>query len=273
MDDILIVKALDKFFQAEANADGRVVLDGVDFTVGKGEFVGVLGASGSGKSALMGILMGLDNASGGSAFVDGRDVTRMPKDEVVVFRREKIGMLFRDYKLLENLTAKENIALPLILNGKSPGEIDVLVDGMMDFLGIEWLGERAVYDLSDEEKQQVAAARVLVVNPVILLADEPTGNMNSFSAENILQMLTVMNEDSGTTILMATHDPFVVSYCQRVLFMRDGKIVAEIKRGGDRVAFLENILAAELKLRTFATFEGSKPSDELSTADDEEFAK
>ena len=194
MTDILMIKSLNKHY----DAGGKTVLNDIDLTVAKGEFVGIFGPSGCGKTTLFNILTGLDYATSGAAYIDGRDMTKMLKNEIAPFRRQKVGTLFRDIRLIDGLTVKENISFPLILNGKTPKEMNEIVEGMMDFLGIEGLSNKAISDITQEEMQQVSAARALVVNPMILLADEPTGDLDSTSVANFMEMLMVMTEPAGT---------------------------------------------------------------------------
>lgn len=245
MTEALIIKSLTK--TNSTYADKINVLDDINLTVAKGEFVAILGASNSGKTTLLNILTGLENATGGAAYIDGRDVTKMSKDEIAVFRRQKTGSIFREINLLDSLSVRENIALPLTIDGKQPSEIDEIIDGMMDFLGIEGLAAKMVNTLTGEEKQLVSAARALVVNPIICFADEPTGGLDSNAAANIMEMLEIMNANSETTILLATHDAFVASYCSRVVFIVDGKIVLDIVRNGSRIDFLKRILSAQFQ--------------------------
>jgi len=243
MTEPLIIKSLTKTHSAESYAE--TIFDNLNLTMAKGEFVAILGASGSGKSTLLNILTGMDNATSGAAYIDGRDVTKMPQDEVVLFRRQKTGTVSRESNLIDSLSVRENIALPLILDGKTPVEISEIVDGMLDFLGIEDLASMEVDALSNEQKQRVSIARTLVVNPVICFADEPTGNLDSSATENIMEMLALINSDSEITILLVTHDAFVASYSKRVILMADGKITMELLREGSRVEFLKKILSAQ----------------------------
>jgi len=235
--DIIIAKELTKTYPHQAPA-----LDNVSIAVAKGEFVGIVGPSGSGKTTLLNILSGMDTATSGAAYIDGQDITNMAGDELVMFRRQKIGCIFRDFNLIDSLTVRENIALPLALNKKTAAEIEEIVEGMMDFFGIEQLAHAMPHAICGEQKQRVSAVRAMVVNPVVCYADEPTGRLNSHAAANVMEMLTLMNSDNDTTILMATHDALVASYCTRVVFLLDGKITGEISRRGSRQDFLDEIL-------------------------------
>ena len=244
----LIIKSLVKTHSSYA--ENINVLDGVDLVIEKGEFVAMLGPSSGGKTALLNILTGLEDATSGNAYIDGKDITTMAKEELIDFRRQKTGYIFREVNLIDSLSARENIALPLIVDGKKPAEIEEIIDGMMDFLGIESLGQKEIAELTGEEKQLVSAARALVVNPLICFADEPTGGLDSNSSANIMEMLEIMNANSETTILLATHDALVASYASRVVFMIDGKIILDISREeSSRSDFLGRILSAQFEMR------------------------
>jgi len=242
MQNSIVAKNLSKIYRAAMGAGEVRALDGVDLTVAQGEFIGIMGPSGSGKTTLLNLLSGIDQASGGEAFIDGRDIIKMKRDELALFRRQKIGYIFQDFNLLDSLTVKENIALPLILDRHAPGQIEEAVGKLLHFFGIADLAEKAPYNISGGQKQRVAAARALVANPAVCYADEPTGNLDSTASANIMEMLTDMNEKGGATILMVTHDAFAASYCKRIIFIKDGKITLQINRGGDRRAFFDKIL-------------------------------
>jgi putative ABC transport system ATP-binding protein len=166
----------------------------------------------------------------------------MSKDELALFRRQKIGYIFQDYNLLDSLTVKENIALPLILDKNPPEKIEESVTKLLDFFDITDLADKAPFNISGGQKQRVAAARALVVNPAVCYADEPTGNLDSKSSANIMQMLQEMNDMQGATILMVTHDAFAASYCKRIIFIKDGAVNLQINRAGERREFFDKIL-------------------------------
>lgn len=267
MADLIVVKSLTKYNSDMVEAHD---LNGIDFSVEKGEFVGLFGPSGSGKTALLNVISGIENPTGGMAYVDGRDITKMARDELVLFRRQKIGYIFKDFNLLDSLTVKENIALPLTLEGKPTSEINEIVEGMMDFFGIEELAEIPPNYLTGEQKQRVSAARAMVVNPVVCYANEPTGHLDSAASANIMEMLTVMNANSGTTILMATNDAVTASYCKRVIFINDGIITAELKRTGTRQEFLSQILSTYIEEDTFkGDFSNDLPPVDTETFEEE----
>ena len=242
MQPIIMAKNITKIYRAGI---GEVkALDAVDLTVIPGEFICIMGPSGSGKTTLLNLLSGIDNATGGEALIEGKDITKMKRDELALFRREKIGYIFQDFNLLDSLTVRENIALPLILSNQKPKQITESVDALMDFFGIADLAEKAPYHISGGQKQRVAAARALVVNPAVCYADEPTGNLDSKSSANIMEMLTDMNEKGNATILMVTHDAFAASFCKRIIFIKDGKITLQLNRAPStsRRTFFDKIL-------------------------------
>jgi putative ABC transport system ATP-binding protein len=242
MKDIIEVENLTKIYRSFKGAKEVTALDGISLNVKQGEFIGVMGPSGSGKTTLLNILSGVDTSTTGTVNIEGRNIAEMKKDELALFRRQRIGYIFQDFNLLESLTMKENIALPMILDKKLPEEIEKRVDELMQFFRINDLEEKYPYHASGGQKQRVAAARALSTDPAVCFADEPTGNLDSRSSANIMEMLTQMNEEKNSTILMVTHDAFAASYCKRIIFIRDGKISLQIQRAGDRKAFFDKIL-------------------------------
>jgi putative ABC transport system ATP-binding protein len=242
MHDLIEVENLTKIYRSFKGAKEVTALNGISLTVKKGEFIGVMGPSGSGKTTLLNILSGVDSATEGTVRIEGRNIAQMKKDELALFRRQRTGYIFQDFNLLDSLTLKENIALPLILDKKPPHEIEKRVHGLMEFFGITELAGKYQYHISGGQRQRVAAARALAADPAVCFADEPTGNLDSKSAAGIMEMLTQMNEQKDCTILMVTHDAFAASYCKRIIFIKDGKVNAQILRAGDRKAFFDKIL-------------------------------
>lgn len=206
-------------------------LKGVDFSVEKGEFVGIMGASGSGKTTLLNILSTLDKPTSGRVFVNQQDITMLKKNQMADFRGREIGFIFQDFNLLENLTNRENIALPLSLQGVKARAINDQVESIASRLGIEQILDKYPAEISGGQKQRVASARALVHNPAILYGDEPTGALDSKSATELLETMAELNQKDHVSILMVTHDPFSASYAQRILFIKDGKIGKELKKG------------------------------------------
>ena len=206
-------------------------LDGVSFSVEEGEFVAVMGASGSGKTTLLNLIATIDSVSSGSIFVDGRDVTTMREEELVAYRGLKLGFVFQEYNLLDTLTVYENIVLPLTLRGGSRGGVESRAAEIMDAFGIAQLRDKFPNELSGGERQRTACARALIGKPSLIIADEPTGALDSRNSRNLMRLLRMMNETHGATILTVTHDPAVAAYATRVLFLRDGRLFDEVRRG------------------------------------------
>ncbi len=230
MADILQTQALRKQYQM-----GEVTVDalrGVDFDVRQGEFVAIMGPSGSGKSTLLHLMGGLDNATDGQVTLAGRRLAHMTDDEVTLIRRRQVGFVFQFFNLLPTLTAAENTALPLLIDGKRLEDYAARVDELLDLVGLSERRDHKPDQLSGGEQQRVAIARALVTEPAIVLADEPTGNLDSQSGKEVLSLLRRACDGKGQTIVMVTHDPYAASYADRVVFLRDGQMVREL-RGDD----------------------------------------
>lgn len=242
MKRIIEVENLTKQYNGFRGTKDTMALDGVNLTAQAGEFIGVMGASGSGKTTLLNVLSGVDNATTGQVIIDGKDIAKMKKDGLALFRRRKMGYIFQDFNLLDSLTIKENIALPLILDKVPPKEVESRVRELLAYFGIDETANKYPYLISGGQKQRAAAARALIPNPAVIFADEPTGNLDSKSSHNIMQMLSDMNNERGATILMVTHDAFAASWCKRIIFIKDGKIHNEIQSSGNRKEFFDSIL-------------------------------
>lgn len=206
-------------------------LKGVSFNVAPGEFVGIMGASGSGKTTLLNILSTLDKPTTGSVAINGTDITKLKGDKLADFRANEVGFIFQDFNLLESLTARENIALPLALQNVSAKKSAAAVESIAQTLGIAEILDSYPTEISGGQKQRVAAARALVHEPAILFGDEPTGALDSDSARELLAMMRDLNEQQHISILLVTHDPFSASYAKRILFIKDGVIGKELVRG------------------------------------------
>lgn len=243
--EILRVNNLTKIYSSYKGAKEVTALGGINLSVNKGEFVGIMGPSGSGKTTLLNILSGIDKSTSGEVDISNNDMSKMKKDQLALFRRKNIGYIFQDFNLLDSLTLEENIALPLILDKKNPSEIDKRVTDLMRFFNIVDLKKKYPYHISGGQKQRVAAARALINDPAIIFADEPTGNLDSKSADNIMGTISKMNEEVESTVLMVTHDPFAASFCKRIIFIKDGKIKMEITSNGDRKKFFDKILEVQ----------------------------
>ena len=247
VETILTVEHLVREYGSRGGATRAI--DGVSFSVERGEFVGIMGASGSGKSTLLNCVSTIDVPTAGHIFVEGREITGLKPREVSRFRRERLGFIFQDCQLLDTLTAFENIALALTIRGVPAGQVEDRVREMAELLEIGGQLDRYPYQLSGGERQRVAAARAMVTSPALVLADEPTGALDSKSARLLLDRLSVLNRERGATILMVTHDAFTASYCGRILFLRDGKLFAQLERGGmDRRAFFRAVIGVVTEL-------------------------
>lgn len=205
-------------------------VDHVSFYVDKGGFIGIMGASGSGKTTILNILSTIDTMSDGHVFYDKVDISRMSEARLSDFRRKNLGFVFQDYNLLDTLTIEENIMLPMSLSGGKKEEIESRIKNISELLHIEDILHKFPYEVSGGQKQRAACARALVNNPKLILADEPTGALDSKSSAMLLHTLQIMNRELGATILMVTHDVFSACYCERILFLSDGKICAELNR-------------------------------------------
>lgn len=238
---VLEVSHIEKVYGARGNMT-RALAD-VSFTVAEGDFVGIMGASGSGKSTLLNCISTIDSVTSGTVAINGVDVTKMKPAKLTRFRREQLGFIFQDSNLLDTLTARENIALPLTIGRVPAREVLTRVEDVAGRLGIAEVLEKYPYQMSGGQQQRVAAARALVTDPAMILADEPTGALDSKSARLLLESFEVMNERYNSTVLMVTHDSFAASYTRRVLFIRDGRIFTELRRGDmARQAFFERIM-------------------------------
>lgn len=238
---VLEVAHLEKVYGALGNVTRA--LNDVSFTVNRGEFVGIMGASGSGKSTLLNCVSTIDSATSGTIRINGQDVTRMKQAKLSQFRREELGFIFQDSKLLDTLTARENIALPLTIARTNSVEISTRVQDVAARLSISQVLDKYPYQMSGGQQQRVAAARALVTDPTMIMADEPTGALDSKSARLLLESLEALNRRLRAAVLMVTHDSFAASYTSRVLFIRDGKIFTELRRGDtDRREFFDRIM-------------------------------
>ncbi|MDF7639543.1 ABC transporter ATP-binding protein [Lactobacillus sp. ESL0791] len=231
MTDILKVDQVTKTY-GKRNEKQYQALKGINFSVAAGEFVAIMGASGSGKTTLLNILSTLDTPTTGHVFINHEDISTLNTKQMADFRSKQIGFIFQDFNLLENLTNRENIALPLTLQGQSARKIKPLIDKIAKRLEISEILDKYPAQLSGGQKQRVAAARALVHQPAILLADEPTGALDSKSARELLDTMEDLNQNDGVTTLMVTHDPFSASFANRIMFIKDGKIGEQVMKDG-----------------------------------------
>ena len=243
MEKIVSVNEVKKTY-GKGNQKKTQALKGISFEVEKGEFVGIMGASGSGKSTLLNLLATLDKPTDGKIQINQADVTKLSGNQLADFRSREIGFIFQDFNLLENLTAAENIAVPLSLQGAKSKVIHRRVAEVAKRLSIDGILNSYPAQISGGQKQRVAAARALITQPTILLGDEPTGALDSNSARDLLDTMEELNQRDQVSILLVTHDPFSASYCQRILFIKDGVIYQEVKRENQtREAFYRQILS------------------------------
>lgn len=240
MEKIINVQHLSKSYGTRNNK--VTVLNDLNFTVEKGEFVGIMGPSGAGKTTLMNILSTILLPTMGSVKIAGADITQMRESRLTDFRREKLGFIFQDFNLIDSLTVKGNIILPLTVSKLSNNEIEERVLRLAGILRIEQILTRYPEEISVGQQQRTAAARALISKPLVLFADEPTGSLDSKSATEFLNYLDDVNLHEETTILMVTHDPYTASYCNRVLFIKDGRFFAEIVRRSSRKDFFEKVI-------------------------------
>lgn len=241
MNTILKVQDIEKVYGNK----GKVThaLNGVSFEVNKGEFLGIMGSSGSGKSTLLNCISTIDTLTSGHVYVDEEDITLLSGSKLSKFRRSKLGFMFQDYNLLDTLTAYENISLALSINHCPVSKMKQEIDNVALALNIEKVLHKYPYEMSGGQQQRVAAARAMVSHPSLLLADEPTGALDSKSAKMLLKSLEDLNRNQEATILMVTHDAYNASFCKRIIFIKDGEIFNELYKGGhDRKTFFNSIM-------------------------------
>ena len=241
MENILTVQNVEKYYGSKSSL--TKALDNISFSVEEGEFTAIMGASGSGKTTLLNCIGTIDRVTAGTICIGGTDLGRLKGGALNQFRREELGFIFQDFNLMDTLTAYENIALSLSIKKVPVAEIETRVNAIAQQLEITDILQKYPYQISGGQKQRVAAARALVTEPKLVLADEPTGALDSKSAKMLLERLSYLNETVGATILMVTHDSFTASYAKRILFLKDGKLFHEILRGNDtRKQFFDKII-------------------------------
>ena len=238
---MLQVKNIEKYYGSKNNV--TKALDRVSFDVTDGEFIAIMGASGSGKTTLLNCISTIDTVSAGDILLDGESIAELSESELARFRRERLGFVFQDFNLLDTLTIEENIGLALTLNHSDSNAVQRQVSGVAQKLGITDILGKFPYQVSGGQKQRAACARAIVAGQSLLLADEPTGALDSKASKNLLEIMSTMNQDMGATILMVTHDAYSASYAGRVLFLKDGRIFNELLRGErTRSVFYHEIL-------------------------------
>ncbi len=241
MKKVLRVEQIQKYYGNKDNITKAI--DGISFDVEEGEFIGIMGASGSGKTTLLNCISTIDNVSSGHIYLGGKDITEIKEEDIAKFRRENLGFIFQDFNLLDTLTIEENIALILTINKVPEKEIDKKILDIAERLGIKEILNKYPYQVSGGQKQRCAVCRAIVNLPKIILADEPTGSLDSKSARQLLETMEDMNKNMKATILMVTHDPLSASYCNKIFFLKDGKIFNRIEKGEkERKEFYNEIL-------------------------------
>jgi ABC-type antimicrobial peptide transport system, ATPase component len=239
--ELLNIQQIEKYYGSKSSLTKAI--DDISFTVEAGEFVAIMGASGSGKTTLLNCISTIDRVTAGHIFLEGVDVTELKGRELNRFRREKLGFIFQDFNLLDTLTAFENIALALSIQKKPAAEIEAAVKKVAEQLNITDVLDKYPWQMSGGEKQRTASARAIVTGPKLVLADEPTGALDSKSSKLLLERFRYLNEELGATIMMVTHDSFTASYAGRVIFIKDGRIFHELSRGDNsRKQFFDRII-------------------------------
>jgi len=241
MERLIYAEKVEKYYGSKGNM--TKALNRIEFAIEKGEFTGIMGASGSGKTTLLNVLSTIDNVTAGHVYFQNTDITTLKEEQLAEFRKENLGFVFQDFNLLDTLTMEENITLAMTLQNKKKSEIIKRTDEVMKRLGIYEIRDKFPYQVSGGQKQRCACARAVVNNPMVIMADEPTGALDSRSAQMLLDTFVILNEEMDSTILMVTHDAFSASYCKRILFLKDGGIFHElIRKGKSRRDFLNQIL-------------------------------
>ncbi len=217
-------------------------LNNISFSIEEGEFIGIMGPSGSGKTTLLNMISTVDKPTSGEITIKNKNPLRLQGDELALFRRRELGFVFQDFNLLDTLTVGENIVLPLTLDGVPVKKQDDELNRISEILGIEDLLNKRTFEISGGESQRTAIARALIHNPTLVLADEPTGNLDSKAAKIVMELFEQVNKKERVTTIMVTHDPLSASYCSRILFIKDGAIYNEIYRGDSRQQFYQEII-------------------------------
>ena len=241
MENILTIENISKYYGNKSNLTKAI--SNISMNVDKGEFIAIMGASGSGKTTLLNVISTIDKVTSGHIYIEGQDITKLKCNDLNSFRREELGFIFQDFNLLDTLTAYENIALALQIQNFKAKAIEQQIKVVARKLDIEDILNKYPYEMSGGQKQRVASARAIVTNPKLVLADEPTGALDSKSSKMLLERLQRLNQDYQTTILMVTHDAFSASYASKVIFIKDGKVFNQFNRGeATRKQFFDKII-------------------------------
>lgn len=240
--NIMEVRNVRKVYGSKHGGSESKALNGVSFSVQNGEFLGIMGPSGSGKSTLLNVISTIDMPTSGTISLKGKSFLNLDEDELSVFRRKQLGFIFQDYNLLDTLTLKENIILPLSLSKTDVAAMEKKVKEISAILNIEGILGKYPYEVSGGQKQRAAAARAIITEPEIVFADEPTGALDSKSSTELLNNLSSLNKNNGATIVMVTHDAYAASYCDRIIFIKDGVLHTELEKTKSRRDFYNEIL-------------------------------
>lgn len=239
---VLAAKDIVKIYGELAGEGATNALGGVSFQLNKGDFIAIMGPSGSGKTTLLNILSGLDKPTSGEVVMDGKVINSLNGEQLAVFRRKQLGFVFQDFNLLDSLTVKENIVVPMVLEKKTAAEMEERVQELAALFGIEEILNKYPYQISGGQQQRTAVSRALVNHPGLIFADEPTGNLDSKSSTVIMECFEKIVQELSATVLLVTHDVFAASYCRKVIFIKDGLIHSSIDRKGSRKDFLNQIM-------------------------------
>lgn len=241
---VLETKNLSKIYGGKGKGISVKALEDFNMSIKSGEFVGVMGPSGSGKTTLLNILATIDSPSSGEVLINGQNPYRLKEDDLAIFRRNNLGFIFQDFNLLDTLSVKENIILPLVLEEMNRKKIEEKLDSIASVLNIKEILNKRTYEISGGQQQRTACARALINDPAIILADEPTGNLDSKASFDLMASLKKINEEKNATIVMVTHDAFAASFCNRIIMIKDGKFFTELVKKSNRQVFFNEILDA-----------------------------
>ncbi|WP_226567864.1 ABC transporter ATP-binding protein [Bacillus stratosphericus] len=239
MEHILKISHVNKVYDGKNSFQA---LTNISLNVESGEFIGIMGPSGSGKTTLLNLISTIDRPTSGEIIINGQQPHKLKREKLAKFRRRELGFVFQDFNLLDTLTLEENIMLPLVLEKEKPSVMEEKVNIIAKKLGIESILKKRTFEVSGGQKQRTAIARAIIHKPALLLADEPTGNLDSKSSKSVLEAMLDINQQEKTTMLMVTHDPLAASYCHRVVFIKDGELYNEIYLGDNRQVFYQQIL-------------------------------
>ena len=239
---VLETKNLSKIYGSKGKGLSVKALDEFNMDIKKGEFVGIMGPSGSGKTTLLNILATIDSPTSGEILLNGENPHHLNPDDLAIFRRNNLGFIFQDFNLLDTLSVKENIILPLVLEEFKKKDIEEKLDKIAEVLNIKDILNKRTYEISGGQQQRTACARAMINNPAIILADEPTGNLDSKASHDLMSSLEKINKDRNSTIVMVTHDAFAASFCKKIIMIKDGRFFLELSKNSTRQVFFNEIL-------------------------------